>query len=479
MSALADAIRRGRPRSDLDRRSPFHGLRRRQAGTVDVMAQSVAATAPAGVLLVHPSSLSERSGSFAFLDLVITVALVMGIAVVIGMFARRISSTGSLYTYAARGLGPQLGILAGGALIMGYLAIAMNTLWSGSGRIARVIAGPLAHELTPVVILVFGVVTAVVICRGLRSSTRVLLVLEVAAVVTVVTLSVIALTMAQWDLELLVPRIDDLSPDAIVTGVAFAIIGFVGFESGAALGPETRRPHATVPRAILLAAGATGLVLLVSMAAQLSLVADSADQDTLGAVLGLAPLIDVIVGVSFLACALAMTNAATRVAFAMSREGVLGRVFGRVSPRGVPALGGIVLASLVTAVPLLIFAFGGARDDMRSVTSPAGTIGFLTTYALICLAAPFFLGRIGELTIRATVAAGLPFVALLVLTGFYVAAIVPTQGRGLAVALAILVVVWSMGMLLLARRPGVARRVGMHDWPVNAESIEGRTGPRS
>lgn len=476
MSALADAIRRGRPRSDLDRQSPFHGLRRRHAGTVDVMAQSVAATAPAGVLLVHPGSLSERTGSFAFLDLIVTVALVMGIALVIGIFARRISSTGSLYTYAARGLGPQVGILAGGALAMGYLAIAMNTLWSGSGRIARVIAAPVANELTPVVILVFGVVTALVIGRGLRSSTRVLLVLEVAAVATVLTLSVIALAMTQWDLALLVPRIEGLSPDAIVTGVAFAIIGFVGFESGAALGPETRRPHAMVPRAILLSAGATGLVLLISMAAQLSLVADSGDQDTLGAVLGLTPLIDLIVGVSFLACALAMTNAATRVAFAMSREGVLGEVFGRVSARGVPALGGIMLASTVTAVPLLVIAFGGVRDDMRSVTSPTATIGFLTTYALVCLAAPFFLGRIGELTVRAVVTAGLPFVALIMLTGFYIAS---AEGRGPAAALAMLAVIWSVGMLRLARRPGLARRVGLHDWPVNAESIEGSTRPRA
>ena len=46
-SALADAIEQARPRRDLGGSSPFAGLRRRHAHTVDVVAQSVAATAPA------------------------------------------------------------------------------------------------------------------------------------------------------------------------------------------------------------------------------------------------------------------------------------------------------------------------------------------------------------------------------------------------------------------------------------------------
>ena len=61
----------------------------------------------------------------------------------------------------------------------------------------------------------------------------------------------------------------------------------------------------------------------------------------------------------FLACALAMTNAATRLAFAMSREGLLPTALGRVSRRGVPAIGGLILAATVTAVPVAVLAAGG------------------------------------------------------------------------------------------------------------------------
>lgn len=474
MSALADAIRQGRTRTDLGVTSPFAGLRRRHARTVDVVAQSVAATAPAGVLLIHPGALYARSGSFAFIDIAITITLVVGVALVIGMFARRVASTGSLYTFAARGLGAHVGLVAGSALGIGYLAIAMNTLSSGSSRIAQLVTSNAEPPgwLTALLMLVFGVVIAVVIARGLRASTRMLLVIESIAVLTVLGLSIAALSATKWDLALLVPEPSHASIDAIMTGVAFALIGFVGFESGVALGPETRRPFAAVPRAILVSVGATGLVMLVGTAAQLSIVADGPGAASLAGVTGLAELMDLIVAVSFLACALAMTNAATRLSFAMSREGLIPAVFGRVSRRGVPAIGGLVLTAFVLVVPATVYALGGTRQDLRMVTSPGSTLGFVLAYALVCLAAPAFLARIGELTARSAVLAAVPFAGLLAVLAFYVTATAGDNPAGLAWAVALLAAVVVAGMMRLARHPGLASRVGVHDWPIDADCID-------
>ncbi|WP_404434088.1 APC family permease [Microbacterium lacus] len=474
MSALADAIKRGRPRTDLGETSPFTGLHRRHARTVDVIAQSVAATAPAGVLLIHPGALYGRSGSFAFFDIVLTLTLVIAVALVIGMFARRISSTGSLYTFAARGLGPHVGLLAGGALGVGYLAISMNTLSSGASRIARLLTGhtdsptPLAPALT----LFFGAIIAVVIARGLRMSTRILLVVESIAVLTVLGLSIAALALTRWDISLLIPQPQHISTEAIMTGVAFALIGFVGFESGVALGPETRRPFAAVPRAILISVGATGLVMLVGTAAQLSLVSERPGAASLESVTGLAGLIDLIIAISFLACALAMTNAATRLMFAMSREGVLPPVFGRVSQRGVPALGGVLLTALVTVVPFTVFALGGSRQDLRMVTSPASTLGFVLAYTLICLAAPIFLWRLRELTLRSAMLSAVPFAGLTTVLCFYLGATTRDNPLGLAWSAVILAAIVVWGTVTLARRPSLASRLGVHDWAVDSDALD-------
>lgn len=475
MSALADAIRQARTRTDLGPSSPFAGLRRRHARTVDVVAQSVAATAPAGVLLIHPAAAYARSGSFAFLDIAITITLVVGVALVIGMFARRVASTGSLYTFAARGLGTHVGLVTGTALGIGYLAVAMNTLSSGASRVAQLMTGSSEPPASLMCALMvgFGAVIAFVVARGLRMSTRILLVLESVAVVTVLGLSIAALSLTRWDLGLLVPHPSDFSLEAIITGVAFALIGFVGFESGAALGPETRRPFAAVPRAILVSVGATGVVMLVGTAAQLSIVADRPGAASLSAVTGLASLIDAIVAVSFLACALAMTNAAARLAFAMSREGLLPTVFGRASWRGVPALGGILLAALVTVVPVTVIALSGSRQALRLITSPASIIGFVLAYALVCAAAPVFLARIGELTLRTALLCTLPFTGLAGVLGFYLAATLRDNPIGLLWAVGVLAAFVVAGAVRLARHPSVAARIGVHDWPVDSDCIDG------
>lgn len=475
MSALADAIRRGRPRTDLGEVSPFAGLRRRHASTVDVVAQSVAATAPAGVLLIHPSAMYARSGSFAFLDVVITVTLVLSIALVLGMFARRISSTGSLYTFAARGLGPYAGLVAGGALAIGCLAIALNTLTSGASRVAQLATGSPEPPswIIAALVIVFGAGIAVVLARGLRISTRILLVVESVAVLAVLALSLTALTLTDWDLAHLVPDPSDASIEAIMAGVSFALIGFVGFESGTALAPETRRPFASVPRAILLSVGATAVVFLIGTAAQLSVVAEGTVEESLASITGLAGLIDAIVAVSFLACALAMTNAATRVAFAMSREGLLPAAFGHTSRRGVPALGAVLLIGGVTTIAVLVYALGGTRQDMRMVTSPASVTGFVLAYALVCLAAPVFLARIGELTVRATILAAVPLVALLVVLGFFVSLTMRDNPAGLLWSLGLLAAVVGAAIVRMVRHPGVMDRVGLHDSPVDSDTIDG------
>lgn len=475
MSALAEAIRRARPRTDLGESSPFAGLRRRHARTIDVVAQSVAATAPAGVLLIHPGAAFARSGSFAFVDIAITITLIVGVALVIGMFARRVTSTGSLYTFAARGLGTHAGLVAGTALGIGYVAVAMNTLGSASARVAQLVAAtpqPPAW-IASVLMVGFGGLIALVVARGLRMSTRMLLIVESIAVLAVLALSIAALSLTRWDLGLLVPRPDDVSLDAIVTGVAFALIGFVGFESGTALGPETRRPFAAVPRGILVSVGATGLVMLVGTAAQLSIVADSPGAASLAGIVGLPWLIDAIVAISFLACALAMTNAATRLAFAMSREGLLPAAFGRTSRRGVPAVGGVLLAAIVTAAPLTVVLAGGTRHDLRIVTSPASILGFIVAYTLVCAAAPVFLGRIGELTMRVAVLSAVPFVGLVAVLAFYVTAALRDNPAGFLWAAGAIVVLIGFAAMRLARHPSVAARIGVHDWPVDADCIDG------
>ena len=91
----------------------------------------------------------------------------------------------------------------------------------------------------------------------------------------------------------------------------------------------------------------------------------------------------------------------------------------------------------------------------------------------MCLAAPVFLARIGELTVRAAILASLPLLGLLTVLGFYVSVALRDGLSGLSVAVGGMLLVVMLGVARLRRRPAVEDRIGMHDWAVGADTIDG------
>lgn len=494
MRALERAIAERQPLAGLDATSPLHGLRRRNIGGWDVAAQSVAAIAPAGVVLVNPIALGQRTGSLAFSSLVVTLVLAVLLAVTISVFARRIASTGSLYTFVVRGLGPVPGVIAGVALALGYGGIAVSTLTSASRRSVALVEHATGHVaaawLLPAVIVGFGVLIVAVIVCGLRLSTRVMLVIEIIAVATILALSFVVLRASGWNLAALAPDLSaPFDPSAVLAGVGIALVAFIGFESGTALAPETRRPLATVPRALIWTVIGVGLVYLVGAAAQLSgsarlpdpsgsmevpLVRLAAD----AGLAGLGPLIDLIIALSFLACALASTTALVRLAFAMSRERLLPPVFGRTWARfGTPAAGAAVIAGAITVAPLVWFAITGTGEGIRAYTSPAAVSGYIVASVLLCIAAPVFLVRLGEFTWRIAIVGFVGAGALAAALVHYIATATETVVPGLVLAAAIAAFA-VVGCLVRMRRLGITDRLGLYDSPVASDSIGGVPGSR-
>ncbi len=492
MQALGRAIAERRPVAGLDSTSPLHGLRRRSVGTWDVVAQSIAAIAPAGVVLVNPITMAGRAGSWAFVVMAFTVAMVVLLAAAIAVFARRIASTGSLYTFVTRGLGPVAGIVAGAALGLGYAAIAISTLRGASDRTISLLrqAGLPAEGggWQAVVVLIFGLLIALIAVRGLRPSTRVMLVIEIVAVVAVVAISAIVLAATGWDLSALVPDGDEpIDPTVLFSAVGVGLIAFVGFESGVALGPESRRPLATVPRALLWTVIAVGAVLLFGAAAQLTGQAaqpEGPDHPELPLVrlgedaglAGLGPAVDLIIVLSFFACSLASTTALARLCFVMSRERLLPSLLGRTSQRfGTPAAASVAAVALVVAVPLGWIAATGSAEGSRAISSPASIVGFIVAYLLVSAAAPVFLRRIGEFTWRAALPGIVSALVLGWALGFYLVAL--EHGTGLAITGGLLAATVLLCLLRAARRPGLLQGLGLYDSPVASDSIGGAAPP--
>ncbi|ALJ21600.1 APC family permease [Microbacterium sp. No. 7] len=498
MRSLERAIAQRVPVAGLEATSPLNGLRRRRAGGIDVVAQSVAAVAPAGVALVNPGVVGDQAGGFATIAMAATIVVVVLLAATISVFARRIASTGSLYTFAVRGLGRTAGIVTGAALGLGYAGIALGCLLDSARRIATLLAGGTPPPwLAAVLVVGFAAFVAVVVMRGVRISTRVLLVVEAIGMIAIVAVAVTVFAAHGWNLSALVPRMDaGIDLDAVLSGMAVGLIAFVGFESGVALGPETRRPLATVPRALLWTVVAVCLSYLIGASAHTvgsassgagaaasggSAGGSSGGSDIALAAIGeavgwrgIGPLVEVIVALSFLACTLATTTALVRLTFVMSREGLLPGLFGRTGSRGTPARGGAVITAAVAVIPLAAVLVAPLDPAVDRAADTVSVIGYTLAYLLVALAAPAFLLRIGEFRWISALPAALVGAALAATLVHYV--VVPPRGDVATMwASVALIAGVAVALLVRARHPGVAGRLGMYDSPVTADTIGGQT----
>ncbi|KRA25719.1 hypothetical protein ASD65_15770 [Microbacterium sp. Root61] len=478
MSALSEAIAGRPPTAGLDAVSPLHGLRRGSIRTVDLVAQSVAAVAPAGVLLAQTSGLVSRAGSFAFFDLLLTATIVVLVALSMSIFARRISAAGGIYTFVTRGLGPLLGMVAGAAMALGYAAISIDTLRSGVRRITSLI-DPTGGDgaLPAVLVLLGGAVITLVIALGARMSTRIMLVIEAIAVSAILIVSVAVFASTGWNLSPLVPDLSHVPPiTSFAGGIGIAVVAFVGFESGAALGPESRRPLSSVPRALVWTACALAAVYLFGVAAQLSAMPAAGQEGTLladAAYLSGAswvePTIDIVIAASWVACTLACTNALVRLVFSMAREGVLPRLLGATSRRfASPHIAAVAIGAILT-FGTLVRLWGGRESLYADVIGIATSMGFILAYLLVSAAACAYLLRLREFSFREAWPALVATVAL--------AGVVATEVAGIGssrVALwvfAALVAGLALAHVVRCRYGPATVRVGVYDTPVASDAL--------
>ncbi|MFT4212990.1 MAG: APC family permease, partial [Microbacterium sp.] len=413
MTALERAISRPDPVHEFGSRSPMHGLDRRSVPFVDVLAQSVSAVAPSAAATTVVLLVAGVSAQATVLAVAIAGVLSLLVARTISQFARRFAATGSLYTYTARGLGPAAGLAAGGAILVGYGAIAMFALLGGAYYTTLLLGAlwPGVHgaAVLAVVLAAEALLLVLVLVRGIRLSTRVALVVEGVSVALIVALLVVLLTrMGPVDVSALLPG--DASPAGVAAGALIALTAFVGFESAATLGVEARTPLRTVPRAIAWTVVVSVVLYLLSAVVQVAgfdalgivLASSASPINDLAAAYGVGGwgvLADVGIAASFLACAIGSTTALSRVLFAMGRDGVLPAALGRTHRRWGTPVGALAVAlPVVTAVPLLLIAFGVDVRAAMHLTISLGGAGYIVAYVLVCVAAPVFLRRIGEVT---------------------------------------------------------------------------------
>jgi amino acid transporter len=179
---------------------------------------------------------------------------------------------------------------------------------------------------------------------------------------------------------------------------------FIGFEAAASIGEETANPRRSIPRAVLgTVAIAAGFYLLLTCAATIGFGAGDGQERWAGASpmgdlateyvgAGLATIIDLVIVLDAISLSLAFVVAASRIFFALARDGLLPRAVASTSRHNTP-LGGnaVILAAGIAAllyagladyggeVPTEIVAFG--------ISAAAGSYLIEAIYVLLALVA--------------------------------------------------------------------------------------------
>jgi len=457
-------------------RSPVAGLDRRTLRPLGVFAQSVATTAPAGAMASTPLLVIAVAGGGALWSFAVAAVVVALVAACIAVFARRMAAAGGLYSFTAKGLGPAGAYACAVSMVVGYgmlvAAAFSGASWYGSALVARLGAGT-----GPVALVGAGLVVAlaatVAVCaiRGIRLVGRVMLVIEALSIgLILVVLVALAVTTAPAMPEPVAGTPGGVG--GVAVGVLPALAAFIGFDSAASLGVEARRPFASVPRAITATAAVTAVLYLVATLLLMGTAGAggaSATAPTAGGLSWASVLMDVGIVASFSACALAALTTLVRVLFSLAREGVAPAALGRTHRRFLTPASAVVVAVPVLAV---VAAAGGLAGVAPAAVFggllSVATLGFLAAYLLVCLAAPRFLARIGELT-RGLVVTSVLAVAALVAT---LVVVVLHAGAGLLITVAGLVVVGVAGWLALRRRrPSALRGMGVYDETTTADVL--------
>jgi amino acid efflux transporter len=353
--------------------------------TRDLAVYYLSSLVGAGVLVV-PGIALEVAGPASLLAWVILSLASVPIALTFARFSARYPSAGGVSFLVRTAFGWRPGATIG--LFLLFLNLATNPILGLAA--ARYLAALFGWEgQTPVLLAGFAVMSLGVLTNmlGIRVASRVQFALVVALVIGLLTVAAVSAPAAD------VHRLTPFAPNgwwAIGAAIVVCFFSFFGWENVAHAAEEVQDPERSYPRAALVAASGLGL-LYCTLALMLALVvpADAATDKNavLSAMLEFshgetAARIGAALAVALLVIT---TNAwvlgASRLLFAMSRDGAVPRRLSRVSGRNGAPLAALAVAGVCYGIDFLVLRLiGGDESSLVPFTAASILVVYLATF---------------------------------------------------------------------------------------------------
>ena len=390
---------------------PGSAQTRRSLSTGRVVFLVIAAAAPLAAMVGNvPLALIDGNGVGLPVAFLIATLVLLCFSVGYAAMSRRVVNTGAFYTYIARALGKPAGIGSAYVAVVAYAGLTCG-LVGAFGYFTRLVLLELGVDIPWYVYS--AVAVAIIGALGYRSadlSAKVLGTLMIAEFSVLVVFDV--LVVGEHGSNAF-PAVSftgaQVFSGSIGIALMFAFTSFVGFESAALYGEETKNPERSIPRATYIAVVTIGIFYILTTWIIIGAAGGTQAPELAGEQLGnfvfnliqsaggtvLYDLAAVLFCTSVLASALALHNAASRYLFALGRERVVPARLGHYHPRHQSPYVASLWVTGLAAVSTLVMALLGADPYTVFATSfiGLGTLGIIALQAAAALAVVVFFWR--------------------------------------------------------------------------------------
>lgn len=457
---------------------------RRNLSVWAALGLSLALLGPSMAANINPQAPAGLVGSAVPLVYALSAVGVLLVAHSFVRLSQHISSAGSVYGFIGATIGPRSGFVAGWLLLGTYIAFAVTTVAGAAlflSEFSRTALG--AHVGWEWFAAAALLLVAALSSRPAKAATNVLLCLEIVTILLILGVALESLAKVASGsgpaggshISALFSLPAGKGTSAIFAAMVFGFLSFAGFEAAATLGEETRNPRRTIPIALMGTVVLAGIFFVIvtsavvlgfgtsadgtaALTASGSLVGDLGRKYITG---GVGDAVTLGAGLSAFGSALACTVGASRLLFAMGRDGFVTTKLGQARERdGVPqpAVNAILAAAVLILIGLRVLATHKVID-VFFWTATLGSLALLLAYFMSLVGAGRFLflgtprrAQLGEAVLPL---AGLALIAYVLYRNVWPIPNAPYNTFPYIVA------GWGIiGLAVVVVTPGLAKRIG-------------------
>ncbi|MCL3992156.1 amino acid permease [Streptomyces lavenduligriseus] len=376
-----------------------HGLKRTM-GLFQLICFGVGAIVGTGIFVGLSDSVAQ-AGPAVVVSFVLAALTCVFTAFSFAELGGAIPVSGSSYSFAYAGLGESTAFLVGWCLLLEYgvsiSAVAVG--WSqyvnellhsltGLQLPAALSAGPGDGGVINLPAVIVIAMASALLVRGVRESAGATA--AMAAVKLAILLAFCAIGYSAFKDGNLTP----FSPaglGGIGAGTTAAFFSYIGFDAITTAGEEAKNPRRHVPVAIMVC---MGIVTLLYCAVALAAIGAIGGDQVAGRPAALSYVVNEVTGsavgggviafgavVAIASVVLAVMYGQTRILMSMSRDGLIPRVFEKVSPKTSTPVAGTLIVAVVFALPA---AFASLDAVMNLCT--IGTLAIMAVVNVTVLA---------------------------------------------------------------------------------------------